>query len=84
MTRSCAYPCSKFPVDRHIIVLILDQLGYFFDMQEQLHEKEQAIRDLERRMEEKDRELISIKRDNEAVCRDFGFIVLVVQDAFWR
>ncbi|KAI3409102.1 uncharacterized protein J3R85_019731 [Psidium guajava] len=35
-------------------------------LQEQLHEREQAIHDLERRMEEKDRELIAIKRDNEA------------------
>ncbi|XP_030532344.1 uncharacterized protein LOC115742288 isoform X3 [Rhodamnia argentea] len=35
-------------------------------LQEQLHEREQSIHDLERRMEEKDRELIAIKRDNEA------------------
>ncbi|XP_010048647.1 uncharacterized protein LOC104437401 isoform X1 [Eucalyptus grandis] len=35
-------------------------------LQEQLHESEQAIHDLERRMEERDRELIAIKRDNEA------------------
>lgn len=42
-------------------------------MQEQLHEREQAIHDLERRMEEKGRELIAIKRDNEAVCGPFSF-----------
>ncbi|XP_059451581.1 uncharacterized protein LOC132182347 isoform X4 [Corylus avellana] len=35
-------------------------------LQEQLHEREQAIRELERKMEEKDRELHAIKLDNEA------------------
>ncbi|XP_031382843.1 uncharacterized protein LOC116197000 isoform X2 [Punica granatum] len=35
-------------------------------LQEQLHEKEQIICDLEKKMEEKDRELLAIKRDNEA------------------
>lgn len=36
-------------------------------LQEQLHEKEQAIHDLERKLEEKDRELHATKLDNEAV-----------------
>jgi hypothetical protein len=36
--------------------------------QEQLREREQAIHELERRLEEKDRELHTIKLDNEAVC----------------
>jgi hypothetical protein len=36
--------------------------------QEQLREREQAIRELERKMEEKDRELHAIKLENEAVC----------------
>ncbi|KAL3574684.1 hypothetical protein D5086_022785 [Populus alba] len=35
-------------------------------LQEQLHERGQTIHDLERRMEEKDRELHAIKLDNEA------------------
>ncbi|XP_038708807.1 uncharacterized protein LOC120003788 [Tripterygium wilfordii] len=35
-------------------------------LQEQLHEREQMIHDLERKMDEKDRELHSIKLDNEA------------------
>lgn len=35
-------------------------------LQEQLHEREQAIHDLGRKMEEKDRELHAIKLDNEA------------------
>lgn len=42
-----------------------------FLMQEQLLEQEQTILDLERKMEEKDREIHAIKLDNEAVCR-FG------------
>lgn len=36
-------------------------------VQEQLHEREQTIHDLEREMEEKDTELHAIKLDNEAV-----------------
>lgn len=36
--------------------------------QEQLREREQAVHELERKMEEKDRELHAIKLDNEAVC----------------
>lgn len=36
-------------------------------VQEQLLEREQTIRELERKMDEKDRELLAIKRDNEAV-----------------
>lgn len=39
-----------------------------FVVQEQLHEREQMIHQLERKMEEKDRELHAIKLDNEAVC----------------
>ncbi|KAM1407572.1 hypothetical protein ACFX2F_002132 [Malus domestica] len=35
-------------------------------LQEQLHEREQTIHDLERKMDEKDRELHAIKLDNEA------------------
>ncbi|XP_057774173.1 uncharacterized protein LOC130993339 isoform X2 [Salvia miltiorrhiza] len=35
-------------------------------LQEQLHEKEQKIRELERKMEDKDRELHAIRLDNEA------------------
>ncbi|KAL9164317.1 hypothetical protein ABFS82_06G097600 [Erythranthe guttata] len=35
-------------------------------LQEQLHEKEQKIRELERRMDEKERELHAIRLDNEA------------------
>ncbi|KAK7818754.1 hypothetical protein CFP56_041113, partial [Quercus suber] len=34
--------------------------------QEQLREREQAVHELERKMEEKDRELHAIKLDNEA------------------
>jgi hypothetical protein len=40
----------------------------YFVVQEQLHERGQTIHDLDRRMEEKDRELHAIKLDNEAVC----------------
>ena len=36
--------------------------------QEQLCEREQAVHELERKMEEKDRELDAIKLDNKAVC----------------
>lgn len=36
--------------------------------QEQLCERDQAIHELERKIEDKDRELHSIKIDNEAVC----------------
>lgn len=36
-------------------------------VQEQLLEREQTILELERKMDEKDRELLAIKRDNEAV-----------------
>lgn len=35
-------------------------------LQEQLLEREQTIRELERKMDEKDREILAIKRDNEA------------------
>ncbi|KAF8042813.1 hypothetical protein BT93_A1211 [Corymbia citriodora subsp. variegata] len=45
---------------------IKEHEGVAVKLQEQLREREQAIHDLERRMEEKDRELIAIKRDNEA------------------
>ncbi|KAL9336470.1 hypothetical protein Peur_070958 [Populus x canadensis] len=38
----------------------------YYAVQEQLHERGQTIHDLERRMEEKDRELHAIKLDNEA------------------
>jgi len=37
-------------------------------LQEQLCERERTIHDLERKMEEKERELHAIKLDNEAVC----------------
>lgn len=36
-------------------------------MQEQLQLRDQTIRDLERKLEDKDRELHAIKLDNEAV-----------------
>lgn len=36
--------------------------------QEQLHEKEQHILDLERKLEERERELRAMKIDTEAVC----------------
>ena len=36
-------------------------------MKERLHEMEQTINELERKMEEKDRELHAIKLDNEVV-----------------
>lgn len=39
----------------------------YFAVQEQLHERGQTIHDLDRRMEEKERELHAIKLDNEAV-----------------
>lgn len=42
----------------------------YFTIQEQTHEKEQnMIQDLERMVEEKDRELIAVKRDNEVKQR---------------
>lgn len=42
----------------------------YFMIQEQTHEKEQnMIQDLERMVEEKDRELIAVKRDNEVKQR---------------
>lgn len=47
----------------------------YFVLQEQLREREQTINDLERRMEEKDRELHAIKLDNEAVC--YLFVLLL-------
>jgi len=40
----------------------------YLTLQEQLCERERAIHELERKMEEKDRELHKIKLDNEAVC----------------
>jgi hypothetical protein len=40
----------------------------YLALQEQLCERERAIHELERKMEEKDRELHKIKLDNEAVC----------------
>jgi hypothetical protein len=40
----------------------------YLALQEQLLEREHAIHELERKMEEKDRELHNIKLDNEAVC----------------
>lgn len=39
-------------------------------VQEQLREKEQIIHDLEKKMEDKDKEILAIKRDNEAVGGD--------------
>lgn len=39
----------------------------YWVVQEQLLEREQTILELERKMDEKDRELLAIKRDNEAV-----------------
>ncbi|XAR71589.1 hypothetical protein NMG60_11017939 [Bertholletia excelsa] len=47
-------------------VQIKEQANANIELQEQLHEMEQTVRDLERKMEEKDRELHAIKRDNEA------------------
>ncbi|KAI4325022.1 hypothetical protein MLD38_030455 [Melastoma candidum] len=35
-------------------------------LQEKLHEREQLLRDLERKIDEKDREILAMKRDNEA------------------
>ncbi|XP_050236547.1 uncharacterized protein LOC126686516 isoform X2 [Mercurialis annua] len=43
-------------------------------LQEQLHEREQAIHELERRMEEKGRELHAIKLDNEAAWAKEGLL----------
>lgn len=48
-----------------------------FVVQEQLREKEQIIHDLEKKMEEKDRELLAIKRDNEAVGQDHSPIIFL-------
>lgn len=46
-------------------------------VQEQLLEREQTILELERKMDEKDRELLAIKRDNEAVGKfGCGFLPL--------
>lgn len=42
-------------------------MRHFVAVQEQLCERDQAIRELERKIEDKDRELQSIKLDNEAV-----------------
>ncbi|CAL8128102.1 unnamed protein product [Prunus armeniaca] len=44
---------------------IKDHANAASKLQEQLHEREQTIHDLERKMEEKDRELHAIKLDNE-------------------
>ncbi|KAK4762283.1 hypothetical protein SAY87_030167 [Trapa incisa] len=41
-------------------------------LQEQFHEKEQIIHHLEKKMEDKDNEILAIKRDNEAVSHGFG------------
>lgn len=46
----------------------LNKICVYLASQEQLHESEQTINELERRMEDKDRELHEIKLDNEAVC----------------
>ncbi|XP_050385247.1 uncharacterized protein LOC126801826 isoform X2 [Argentina anserina] len=43
-------------------------------LQEQFHEKEQAILDLERKLEEKDRELHATKLDNEAAWAKEGLL----------
>ncbi|KFK26984.1 hypothetical protein AALP_AA8G319300 [Arabis alpina] len=43
-------------------------------MQEQLHEKERSIREAERMLEEKDRELHAIKLDNEAAWAKEGIL----------
>ncbi|KAK4790686.1 hypothetical protein SAY86_017990 [Trapa natans] len=37
----------------------------FVKLREQLHEKRQVIQDFEKKIEEKDREFVAIKRDNE-------------------
>ncbi|XP_010482771.1 PREDICTED: ninein isoform X3 [Camelina sativa] len=43
-------------------------------MQEQLHDKERSIREMERMIEEKDRELHAIKLDNEAAWAKEGLL----------
>lgn len=43
-------------------------MRHFLAVQEQLCERDQTIHELERKIEDKDRELQSIKLDNEAVC----------------
>ena len=47
-------------------------------MKERLHEMEQTINELERKMEEKDRELHAIKLDNEVVGFSFSIIASCV------
>ncbi|KAK4784494.1 hypothetical protein SAY86_018862 [Trapa natans] len=47
-------------------VQVKEHADAFVKLQEQLHEKGQVIHDFEKKMEEKDRELLAIKRDNEA------------------
>lgn len=44
--------------------------------QEQLHEREQSILELERKLEEKDRELRAMKIDTEAVCFSSSLFLL--------
>ncbi|PON81202.1 RNA polymerase II degradation factor [Trema orientale] len=43
-------------------------------LQEQLHERDQTIRELERKLEDKDRELHAIKLDNEAAWAKEGLL----------
>lgn len=45
-----------------------NNIWVYLIMQEQLHERDQTIHELERKLEDKDRELHAIKLDNEAVC----------------
>ena len=51
--------------------------------QEQLREREQAVHELERKMEEKDRELHAIKLDNEAVCWVLAYFWYVLYADEW-
>ena len=46
-------------------------------VQDQLCERDQAIHELERKLEDKDRELQSIKLDSEAVCCFFLMLDLL-------
>lgn len=52
----------------HWVRLLVAFKAVYRAFQEQLCERERAIHELERKMEEKDRELHNIKLDNEAVC----------------
>ncbi|RWW05010.1 hypothetical protein BHE74_00029850 [Ensete ventricosum] len=49
-------------------VQLKEHMNINADLKEQLHEREQSILELERKLEEKDRELRSMKIDTEAVC----------------